>query len=311
VNLARLNELATEAGISELDPSEETPRIPTGASGEFLANRGVGDWAEVTLKGILDGAGYHAVAYGEDNRLSADDEGFREMYLKNRAELRSIGKRPDLLVFSSDVADRLELGSSISGLTLAEQDPIVRQALAGVEVRGSKFRGKVYRAFREAQADEGEDVSHIESITPKVEDLPLILKWVRTFEIPHLYCQVFMDQIFGLTFEDLLRILVVRSKTTGRALRRTESFEGFSARDLRDVRVTSPVKSNFKKTHFIPVTLGKQLAEIGDWNSGRPTFKWLERMTRFGRLDAYGVPEGGRFAVNAQAVRDLISAATG
>jgi hypothetical protein len=81
-------------------------------------------------------------------------------------------------------------------------------------------------------------------------------------------------------------------------------------RDLRDLRVAKPVHSNFKKTQFIPVTLGTQLAEIEEWGPGRPNFKWVERMTRFGRIDAYGIPEDGRLVINAQAVRDLILRAT-
>ena len=262
------------------------------------------------MQEVFAEAGYHAVAYGEDNRLDAGDEGFKEMFLKNRQELRDIGKRPDLLVFTRKAAQELELGASINLLSLREQEPLVRRALVGVEVRGSKFRGKVYRAFREKQRGEGEDVSHIESITPKVEDLPLILKWVRKFQVPHLYCQVFMDQIFGLSFERLMRVLVVRSKTNARALRGRQPVEGFSARDLRDVRVTNPAHSNFKKTHFIPVTIGRQLAEIVDWNADRPTFEMRERSTRFGRLDAYVIPSNGKFKVDVQAVRDLVTEAT-
>lgn len=45
------------------------------------------------------------------------------------------------------------------------------------------------------------------SITPKVEDLKVVRKWVETFGVPHYYVQVFFDKVYGIGFECILRLL--------------------------------------------------------------------------------------------------------
>lgn len=45
------------------------------------------------------------------------------------------------------------------------------------------------------------------SITPKVEDLKVVYKWIETFNVPHFYFQVFFDKVFGISFADILKII--------------------------------------------------------------------------------------------------------
>lgn len=45
------------------------------------------------------------------------------------------------------------------------------------------------------------------SITPKVEDLKVVHKWIETFNVPHFYFQVFFDKVFGIPFEQILKII--------------------------------------------------------------------------------------------------------
>jgi len=45
------------------------------------------------------------------------------------------------------------------------------------------------------------------SITPKVEDLKVVEKWVMRYNVPHYYVQVFFDRIYGISFENILRLL--------------------------------------------------------------------------------------------------------
>lgn len=45
------------------------------------------------------------------------------------------------------------------------------------------------------------------SITPKVEDLKVVYKWIETFNVPHFYFQVFFDKIYGISFENILAII--------------------------------------------------------------------------------------------------------
>ena len=44
------------------------------------------------------------------------------------------------------------------------------------------------------------------SITPKVEDIALVNRWIQTFGVPHFYLQVFFDKAYVIPFEDILKI---------------------------------------------------------------------------------------------------------
>ena len=45
------------------------------------------------------------------------------------------------------------------------------------------------------------------SITPKVEDIKVVYKWIETFDVPHYYFQVFFDKVYGISFEQILEIM--------------------------------------------------------------------------------------------------------
>ena len=42
------------------------------------------------------------------------------------------------------------------------------------------------------------------SITPKVEDIKVVVKWIETYNVPHFYFQVFFDRVYGLPFVTIL-----------------------------------------------------------------------------------------------------------
>lgn len=50
------------------------------------------------------------------------------------------------------------------------------------------------------------------SITPKVEDIKIVYKWIETFNVPHYYFQVFFDKIYGISFENILELLTTPEK---------------------------------------------------------------------------------------------------
>ena len=45
------------------------------------------------------------------------------------------------------------------------------------------------------------------SITPKVEDLKVVYKWIETFNVPHFYFQVFFDKVYGISFHKILELI--------------------------------------------------------------------------------------------------------
>lgn len=45
------------------------------------------------------------------------------------------------------------------------------------------------------------------SITPKVEDLKVVHKWITTYNVPHFYIQVFFDKVYGVSFKHILELV--------------------------------------------------------------------------------------------------------
>lgn len=45
------------------------------------------------------------------------------------------------------------------------------------------------------------------SITPKVEDLKSVYKWIMNYNVPHFYVQVFFDKIYGISFKHILELI--------------------------------------------------------------------------------------------------------
>jgi type II restriction enzyme len=45
------------------------------------------------------------------------------------------------------------------------------------------------------------------SITPKVEDIKVVYRWIENFNVPHYYFQVFFDKVYGISFTNILEII--------------------------------------------------------------------------------------------------------
>lgn len=45
------------------------------------------------------------------------------------------------------------------------------------------------------------------SITPKVEDLKVVYTWIKKYNVPHYYVQVFFDKAYGISFEKIIRLI--------------------------------------------------------------------------------------------------------
>jgi len=109
------------------------------------------------------------------------------------------------------------------------------------------------------------------SITPKVEDLKVVNKWIETFGVPHFYFQVFFDKVYGISFKHILEI-ISNPNNEG---------EVFS--------VESDVKNQNKTTIKINSKKGVLIASRVDEPSHKSVRKELAR----GRLLFYVTFEGG------------------
>ena len=260
---------------------ERKPTVPTDARSEFLANRAMGDWAEQRLAEAIVRAcqDWKVSQYGDTNRIAAGHPDFRASYLAGIERTRQFGKRPDLLVFPANAT----IDADLSARSHGETDALVRQAVAAVEVRSSKFEALTYMAVRKRQRDIGKtSARETPSFTVKVEDLVIVYRWLERYYVPESYCQVFFDSIFGINFLDIFRIVA--------------SGSGFT--------IETPAKSQEKATIMIPITSGTQIGRA----TSMPTFAAEHRVTELGRHDAYVVPQGGGFELNAAATQKVLLA---
>jgi hypothetical protein len=257
------------------------PTVPTDAHSEFLANRAMGDWAERRLAEGIPGAcpDWLAVQYGDTNRIAAGHPDFRVSYLAGIEQTRQFGKRPDLLLFPADMGVAVDLSSH----TQTETEAVVRRAIAAIEVRSSKFDALRYIEVRKRQREAGKKTGReTPSFTVKVEDLVIVYRWLERYHVPESYFQVFFDSVFAINFFDIFAIVA--------------GGAGYS--------IETPQKSQEKATIMIPITSGTQVGRA----TSMPTFAAEHRVTDLGRHDAFVVPQGGGFELDAVAMRKVLLA---
>jgi type II restriction enzyme len=110
------------------------------------------------------------------------------------------------------------------------------------------------------------------SITPKLEDLVLVNRWIQQFNVKHYYLQVFFDKAFVIPFSDILEIASDPAK--------------------EDVvfSIEEDVKNQGKTTIKINVQVGKEILGRIDMPQHKSAMKELDR----GRLLFYVTFHGGR-----------------
>ncbi len=261
------------------------PRIPVDANSNFLGNRAMGDWAEAVLKDLLVGnsSRFQPIHYGDSNQIAAGDDGFKEYYLGELEATRVFGKRPDLLLYSTEIA--LE-GNEFRKKTVTEAEVLTRNALAAIEVRSSKFKALQYMRVREGEREAGVKVDRsCPSFTVKVEDLIIVYRWMERFQVPESYAQVFFDSIFGINFLQVFEVI--------------GSGQGF--------KIETPRQSQEKATIMIPITSGSRIAVCSE----PPEFRTEIRETRLGRVDAFVAPVGGKFVLDPLALDRVLLAHAG
>lgn len=265
--------------LVDFEIPRDLARTPTQASSNFITNKEQGDWAEnLIFRAINESSkNYVAVKYGKSDNVVAGEEGFDVFYQEFQSELDTIGKRPDILIFSKSDFNS-NLGYDISRISYQSINEYVKKAIAGIEVRSSAFlidkyefamqlrtnkfrqialqtKDKILSEFADILShpsresyikllngilDETLSISDFRvpswssserlievknqfrilktaikeiqkrdflSITPKVEDIKVVYKWIETFNVPHFYFQVFFDKVYGISFEQILQIV--------------------------------------------------------------------------------------------------------
>jgi len=122
------------------------------------------------------------------------------------------------------------------------------------------------------------------SITPKVEDIKVVYKWIETFGVPHYYFQVFFDKIYGISFENILKIISEPDN----------EGELFS--------VESDPKNQNKTTIKIKSNIGKEIAA----KVSEPVHKSVRKELDSGRLLYYVTFNGGSAYIDVNNLTNVL-----
>jgi hypothetical protein len=124
------------------------------------------------------------------------------------------------------------------------------------------------------------------SITPKMEDIALVNKWIQKYDVKHFYLQVFFDKAYVISFQDILE-LVSDGENEG-----------------NDFSIERDVKNQGKTTIKVNVKAGKEIIGKIDMPEHKSAMKELNR----GRLLFYVTFEGGKgYLDNNIFMRDIIN----
>jgi type II restriction enzyme len=125
------------------------------------------------------------------------------------------------------------------------------------------------------------------SITPKMEDISLVNRWIQIYNVKHFYLQVFFDKAYVISFQDILRLVS------------DDDNEGTSFSIERDV------KNQRKTTIKVNVKVGKEIIGKIDMPKHKSAMKELDR----GRLLFYVTFEGGKGYLDKDIfIRNIINA---
>lgn len=197
---------------------------PTQAFSDFTIHKEQGDWAEKVLTVGLNDVfknEYKTCKYGRSDSLIAGQEGFKEFYEKYQDELDSIGKKPDVLILKND----------------SDEDD-VKSAILGIEIRSSSFLAKKYRENNE------DNPLKFLSFTPKMEDILVVMKWIKKYGVPHYYAQVFFDEIYIISFRKILEVIHDHSK------------------NKQVYKINKNTRNQLKTTIHINISCGKRIGVV-------------------------------------------------
>lgn len=264
---------------------------PTQAFSDFITHSEQGDWAELLFFNALKGSRipYIPVRYGRSDKIIAGDPMFKQFYNSYQDELDSIGKRPDILLFKkSDYQS--SWGENISQLTSDELNLIVPKAVAGFEIRSSAYLAKKFIPKKEKSSL---------SFTPKVEDLLVVLKWIKTFGVPHYYVQVFFDSIYIISFEEILLLLKKAKFLTKGVI--NKKLIGF-IKEQKVFEIEKNPHNQFKETIHIYLNHGHILST----KIIEPTLIGNRKELAGGRLLHHVSFSGGKTKINSSVLLKLI-----
>ena len=102
------------------------------------------------------------------------------------------------------------------------------------------------------------------SITPKVEDLKVVYNWIKKYNVPHYYVQVFFDKAYGVSFEKILTLI---------GNPELEDKEYFIEADVKNQnKTTIKIHANKEENILEKVCLPEHFSEMKELGRGRLLF---------------------------------------
>jgi hypothetical protein len=241
-------------GLVDLDITRIKPRRPNLANSEFLINRHMGDWSEKLVRTSIESATnkYIAVKYGRSQDIVPGEPGFNQFYDDYQGELDEFGKRPDLLIFRKRDYHRED--EDLSDSSNDDISDLVPKAILGLEVRCSSYLSKKFKPGK------SNPLGSL-TFTIKVEDIVIVLNWIRNTGVRHRYVQVFFDEVHSIGFYKALKVVAEGTKN-------------------EDYTVNRVPKNQFKTTINVPLDKGTKIGDIADY----PEFAAYRRELASGRL---------------------------
>lgn len=272
-----LKDLDVEEKYLRFDGKIELPKrisVPTQSDSKFQAEQALGDWAENTLKNSINLRSSHvtAISYGDNSKVFAEDDAFKQAYKTGIIETFTYGKRADLLV----VPRTDGTPADITDLDHEQRENFVRSSLGALEVRSSRMTARVYRDYQKSRAAEKKRPKFLEpNFTLKVEDLVKVFLWISLNDKPQSYVQVFFDEVHAIGFATMLEYIVSGEKLV------------VEKHDRSD-----------KTTIMIPISVGGQVGSITDM----PSFSVVHNILKSGRHDIFAKPDGGSMEIDVDQI---------
>jgi len=123
------------------------------------------------------------------------------------------------------------------------------------------------------------------SITPKLDDIALVNRWIASFNVPHFYLQVFFDRAYMIAFEKILALC------------------NDSHKESKDFSIETDVKNQGKTTIKVNIDVGAPVIGKIDMPSHFSVMKELDR----GRLLFYVKFDGGQGYLDMETFKKVVN----
>lgn len=102
------------------------------------------------------------------------------------------------------------------------------------------------------------------SITPKVEDIKVVYNWIKKYNVPHYYVQVFFDKAYGISYEKILTLISQPS---------LEGVDYFLESDVKNQnKTTIKIHANTEENILEKIALPEHFSQMKELGRGRLLF---------------------------------------